>query len=136
MVNGVVNLELCPAQILTLRYIRQCTLSLRYCPRCSLIRHASQVSTFHFVHPQPSLISGFLWGANITSQRDLVLSSHNSAKSSEALSMRCKANEQITISMIRRFDGSPVFKLDSIGSGGKAPPAISRNESVAQGKYV
>lgn len=76
------------------------------------------------------------------SQRDFVLSSHNNAKSSEDLSMRCKANEQITISMTRFADSewvSSVFESrysDSARNGGKAPSAIPRNESDAQVKDV
>lgn len=76
----------------------------------------------------------------MTSQRDLVLSSHNSAKSSEASSIRCKANEQITISM-RIFGASGIMscafalrgRQSTRGSGGKAPLAMSRNDSDAHG---
>jgi hypothetical protein len=84
--------------------------------------------------------SGFLCGASIMSQRDFVLSSHNSAKISEGSLMRCKANEQITMSITSGFEGSESNKrvpsVDSEGSGGKAPLAISLNESDAQGNDV
>lgn len=89
------------------------------------------------------ITSGFLCGASTTSQCDLVLSSHSSEKSSEGLSMRCNANEHITISITGGFEDSkkdlPVSASrlrDSEGRGGKAPLAMSRNDSDAQGSDV
>ena len=85
-------------------------------------------------------------GAKTTNHRALVLSSHSSEKSSEGDSIRCNANEQMTISRFCEFESkSPMvfspslfsstsseFDGMSLEMGGTPPSEMSLNESGAQ----